>query len=118
MIPRGNLGNAIVILKNDEIVDVTPAFGDFVASHVTCFDSFDLENDIFEIRNGGYDAVLLIINIINRGVSTSLKFGLNGDLTKIAIDRDPLYCNEDGEAASAIRIQNGNIIESECIGEF
>ena len=118
MVPRGNAGNALKILKNEEIVDTTPAFNNFAASHLTCFDSFDLENDIFEIRNGGNDAVSLAINLINRGVSTSLKFGLNGDLTMIAIDGSPVYCREDAEAANAIRIQNGNVIDSECIGEL
>ena len=116
--PTNNKGNAVGILRNDKIVDTTPAFDDFVAKHVTCFDSFDLKNDILELRNGGIDAVTLAINLRNKGVSTSLKFGLNGDLTTIAIDQNSLYCNEDGEAASTIRIQNGKVIESECIGEF
>ena len=111
-------GEAIDILKNDEIVDTTPAFDEFVASHLTCFDSFDLEHDIFELRNGGVDGVSLAINLINGDVSTSLKFGFNGDLTKITIDGNQLYCRGDAEAASAIRIQNGNVIDSECIGEL
>ena len=117
MTPQGNRGNAVIILKNDVIVDTTPALNDFVASHVTCFDSFDLENDIFELRNGGDNAVVLTINLINRGVSKSLKFGLHTDLIKIAIDRDSLYCRENAEAVSSLRIKNGNVIDSECIGE-
>ena len=118
MVPQGNAGNALKILKNEEIVDTTPALNNFAATHLTCFDSFDLENDIFELRNSGIDAVSLAINLINKGVSTPLKFGLNGDLTKITIDGNQLHCKGDAEAASAIRIQNGNVIDSECIGEF
>ena len=116
LIPRGNRGNAVVILKNDEIVDTTPALNNFVANHLTCFDSFDLENDIFELRNGGDDAVSVAINLINRGVSKTLKFGLNIDLTATAIDGDHLYCREDAEVSSSIRIRNGEIIKSQCIG--
>ena len=118
MIPRGNRGEPVAILKNEKIVDTTPAFDDFVGSHVTCFDSFDLKHDIFELRNGGTDGVSLAINLLHKGVSTSLKFGLNGGLTKITIDGNQLHCREDSEAASAIRIQNGNVIASECIGEL
>ena len=103
-------------MKNNEIVDETPAFSNFVDSHLTCFDSFDLENDIFELRNGGDDAVTLAINLINRGVSTPLKFGRNANLIKVAIDANSLYCRDDAEAAFNIRIQNENIIKSQCIG--
>ena len=47
-------GNAITILLNDQVVDTTPAFEDFVETYKTCFDSFDYENDIIELRNEGY----------------------------------------------------------------
>ena len=115
LIPQGNRGHAVVILKNNEIVDETPAFSNFVDSHLTCFDSFDLENDIFELRNGGIDAVTIAINLINRGVSKTLKFGRNANVTKVAIDENSLYCQDDAESVFNIRIRNENVLESELL---
>ena len=117
LIPQGNRGHAVVILKNNEIVDETPAFSNFVVSHLTCFDSFDIENDIFELRNGGIVGVTIAINLINRGVSRTLKFGRSANLTKVTIDENSLYCQDDAESVFNIRIRNENVFESECKGE-
>ena len=117
MIPKGNRGNAISILKNDQIVDTTPDQNDFVSTHITCFDSYDLENDIFELRHsGGNNDVSIFVNIVHEGVTSQLLFGSKLDLTWINIDGDDLECLTNKESTNFIRIKNKNIIESQCIG--
>ena len=70
------------------------------------------------------------VSIIDVGTRTDLLFGPNGDLDSILIDspvlhpnlsRDGEYCFEgqgiidDKESAASIKIQNGIVIESECV---
>lgn len=76
-----------------------------------------MKNDIFEIRNGGNDSSMISVNLINAGVSTSLLFGYNADQTEVWIDKEHTSCTPT-EHAPAIRIRNGAVIESGCIGKF
>ena len=60
-------GDEINILKNDQIVDTIPANNVF-DTHTTCFDSFDLATDIFELRHGGNNNGNEIhIDLVNKG---------------------------------------------------
>ena len=117
VIPQGNEGNSILILRNDQVVDITPGLPNFKTSHKICFENFDQQNDILELRHsGGNDGVTISVNLIYQGVTSQLLFGLKADLTWIKIDGDGLKCKKDVEAAYTLRILNGKIIESECIG--
>ena len=133
VIPQGNHGEAITILKNDQVVDSISAQPWFTKPHTTCFDSFDLENDIFEIRIDGngdawhHDGTSVFINIINQGVTIPLRFGSNENADWILLDgdlntyprsgdavTDGWYCRTSSEGALAVRIQNNKIIGSFC----
>ena len=124
VIPQGNHGEGITILKNDQVVDSISAQPYFTKPHTTCFDSFDLENDIFEIRiDGNGDGTTVFINIINQGVTIPLRFGSNENADWIILDGDKntyprsgdgWYCRTSSEAALAVRIQNNKIIGSFC----
>ena len=113
-----NNGNAITILRNDEVVDTTPAYGGFSNAHETCFESFDIKNDIFELRNGGADAVKISVILTRGGMTTQLMFGLNEDLTEIWINGNLMNCGGGYETTPSIKIQNGIIVRSACKGEF
>ena len=76
-----------------------------------------MENDIIELRNGGYDNVHISVNLINAGVKTQLFFGSNANLPKIRIHGSNIVCGEFEETAPAIKIQKGKVIESTCIGQ-
>ena len=116
--PYSNKGDAISILKNDQVVDKTPALNDFNQAHRTCFDLFIPSYEIIELRNGGTDGVRISIKLDNNGFSTQLLFGQNGDLNSVFIDGNNNVCNEQNEITSTIRIHDGKIIQSECLGKF
>ena len=116
--PSSNKGNKISILKNNEVVSTTPGFDDFNEAHRTCFDSFLPSHNVIELRNGGKDGVRISLKLINNGIATQLFFGPNADLTSVAIDGNKHECNDQKEVTSAIKIYDGRIIESECIGSF
>lgn len=114
---KDDQGNGILILKNDQIVDSVPEHGNFFDVHTTCFDSYDAENDIFELRHaGGGDGVTIHVNLINKGIATKLFFGSNANLDWFWIDENNLRCEKHVEVAHSIKIKNGTLIESECIG--
>ena len=120
--PRGNTGNEILILQNDQVNFTIPArFGE---TQTACFDSFDLQNDIFELRhNGPGDGVSIFVNLIQGEVTTPLFFGTNADVDWVMMDNsidpirsdDGLYCMQLREAARSVKIQNNIIIESSCV---
>ena len=126
-----NKGNQISILQNDQVVDITPSGENFINIHKTCFDSFDVENDIIELRNGGNDGVRISINLISKGVKTQLLFGKNENSIWVALDKDNDRCKSaeemeaegmgagrlDGEISSFIKIRNGEVIQSACVGK-
>ena len=125
LIPQGNKGDGILILKNGVVAKSIPSKPYFTSNQTICWNAFDFENDIVEIRhNGGDDGVSIHVNLIHEGVSTKLLFGSNADIDWITLDSGPirsspdasdgLYCQVAKEAAHAIKIQNGKIIESEC----
>ena len=116
--PHSNKGDEIFILKNDQVVDATPALNDFNQAHSTCFDLFFPNLDIIELRNGGVNGVRISLDLIYNGSSTQLLFGHNADLTSVVIDGNNNACSEQNEITSAIRIHDGRILESECIGSF
>ena len=113
----GNPGDAISILKNGHVFDITPAQKDFVETHRTCFDSFDLENDIIELQNGGMHSVTISVNLINGEVTKQLLFGPHANMNWLVIDNGE-WCRKKEEKASVVRIQNGIITKSACVGMF
>ena len=118
--PGFNKGDQISILQNDQVVDFTPSGENFINIHKTCFNSFDEENDIIELRNGGNNGVRISINLISKGVKTQLLFGKNENLIWVALDRrneDNDSCKSDGEISSFIKIRNGEVIQSACVGK-
>ena len=105
--------DGLLILKNDQVVDTIPtrmSFNvDYVDTHKTCFDSFDEENDTIEIRG---EKGRISINLIKEGVKTKL-------LAKghtIIFNRDRLECGPVIEYAPAVKIKDGKVIQSGCIG--
>jgi len=109
-------------LKNDEVVATTPALSEFDKAQIICFDLFDVEKDIIELRSTGKDGREISINLIDEGVTKQLLFGLNADKPWIYIDGNQIQCTSDGredeESTNVLKIQNGIIIESACIGPF
>ena len=112
-------------MKNGVIASAIPSKPYFTSTQTICWNAFDFENDIVEIRhNGPNDGVRIRVNLIYEGVSTKLLFGKKGTTLWITLDTGPissdsdasngLYCQAAKEAAHAIKIQNGKIIESEC----
>ena len=110
-------GSAISILKNDRIVDTTPADDYFVNTHKSCFDFFDVKNDIIELRNGGNDRVAFQVNLVHAGVRTQLRFAKNADQTTVHMSGNEDWCYDLWESTPAIKIQDGKIIESACISK-
>ena len=100
------------------MVDTTPRLNDFNQAHRTCFDLFLPSHDIIELRNGGKNGVRVSLKLINNGKDTQLFFGQNADLTSVVIDGNNNQCSDQREITSAIRIHDGRILESECIGTF
>ena len=79
-----------------------------------------MQNDIIELRNGGNHGLTISVNLINGRVNTQLLFGKDADMTCLKIDGDHNGCWEDYryEKAGAIKIQNGIITKSACVGMF
>ena len=112
-------------MKNDVVEATIPAKPNFTSTRKTCWDDFYFQNDIVEIRhNGGDDGVSIKVNLINQGVSTKLLFGSNADIDWIILDSDQNdgnygddgnWCLSSNEAAYAVKIQNGQIIQSQCV---
>ena len=100
------------------MVDTTPRLNDFNATHRTCFDLYLPSLDIIELRNGGLNGVRISVKLINNGTSSQLFFGQNADLTWVIINGNNNRCGRHKEITSAIRIYDGRITESECIGSF
>ena len=98
------------------MIDTTPRLSDFNEVHRTCFDLFFPSHDIIELRNGGVNGVRISLDLVYNGSSTQLLFGQNADLTSVVIDGNNNACVEQNEITSAIRIHDGRILESECIG--
>ena len=96
------------------MVDITPRLNNFNEAHRTCFDSFLPSHDIIELRNGGTNGVRISLKLVNNG--TQLFFGKNADLTSVVIDGNNKQCSEKNEITSAIRVRDGRIIESTCVG--
>ena len=117
--PSGNHGNEVYVFQNDKIVDEIPEFSRFDLPHRTCFEYFDLANDIFELRHsGGNDGVSMTVNLLLNGFITKLHFGLEADLPSIFLDSNDLKCKKQIEATRFIKIQNNKIIRSECFGSL
>lgn len=85
----------------------------------------DFKNDIIELRHTGNDAIAIKMNIIEAGKKTPLKFGKDKNIDNLYIDGPAessmgWKCTETVESTGSIKIQNGKIIQSECIlnGKF
>ena len=102
-------------MKNDEVVSTTPAFSEFDKAQTICFDLFDVEKDIIELRGTGNNGREISINLIDEGVTTQLLFGPNADKPWIYIDDNQIECTSDEESTNVLKIQNGVIIQSACI---
>ena len=101
--------DGLLILKNGQVVDTVPTRDNNVETHETCFDSFDEENDTIEIRG---EKGRISINLIKKGVKTKLL--ANGHT--IIMNRDRLECGPVVEYAPAVKIKDGKVIQSGCIG--
>ena len=83
--------------------------------------SIDEEKDIVELRPG-LDARTISVKLVNKGHAQHLYFGPNADKIGIAIDGNNFRCSEKedvpdiGEVAFSVEIQNGTIIQSQCVG--
>ena len=100
------------------MVDTVSEYADSTHTHLTCFDQFDMAHDVFELRHGGgKNSMEISVNLINQGELTKLYFGENANLTSIAVAGSNLACQVNKEATDVIRIQNGTVIESECVGK-
>ena len=106
-------------MKNDEVVSTTPAFSEFDKAQTICFDLFDVEKDIIELRGTGNNGREISINLIDGGMTKQLFFGQNADEPWIYIDSNLIQCTSDGpedeESTNVLKIQNGIIIQSACI---
>ena len=96
------------------MVDTTPDFDNFVTPHTKCFGTFDIENDIIELRNDGIDAVSIYVDSIHEGNTTRLLFGQNKNIQKLVIDGHFPKCDQNEEVATHIKIKNGSIYVSAC----
>ena len=125
LIPQGNDGDGILILKNGVVESSIRPKPHFASTQTTCWNDFDFQNDIVELRHiGGNDGVSFHVNLIKEGVAKKMLFGSNADIDWIVLDSDlnggnygddGFYCLALKEAAYAIKIKNGNLIESECV---
>ena len=111
------MGDPILILKNDQTVTTIPSR--FTQTQKICFPDLD-KNDIIELRHTGNDQVVIKVNIIEAGNTKPLLFGKNNDLDILRIDGEAKssggwVCQENSEATGSLKIQNGNIIQSECV---
>ena len=112
---RNNKGAAISILKNDQVVDIIPAQRTKGAIHMKCFDTFDVENDILELRPKGTDGVDISVNLNNNGTITKLLFGPDGSMDWIELDTSHARCTQgESESSQFVKIQNGHVIKSQC----
>ena len=112
----------ISISRNDEMLDNRLSFRDLVQS--TCFESFDIENDILELRYEDDLKVitnwLLYTRISVRFISdkvTQLLFGLNADKPWINLGNYFNCAPGSFEAVSSLKVKNETIIQSACVGE-
>ena len=112
-----------MILRNGVTARSIPSQSGFTSSVTTCWNDFNFKNDIVELRhNGGGDGVSIHVNLIKEGVSTKLLFGSNANIDWVILDNGPITSGTDGlfciaarEAAYAVKIRKGNIIQSQCI---
>ena len=107
-------------MKNEEVISTIPALSEFDKAQTICFNSLDVEKDIIELRSTGNNGREISINLIDGGVTTQLLFGSNADEPWIYIDGNLIQCTSDGpedeESTNVLKIQNGIIIQSACIG--
>ena len=80
-----------------------------------CFDSFDVENDILELRAKGSNGAAVSVNLNINGTITKLHFGANRSTDWIELDAWSPRCLEEDESARFVKIQNGHIIHSTCV---
>ena len=107
-------------MKNDKVVSTTPSLSDFDKTQTICFDLFDVQKDIIELRSTGNNGREISINLIDGEGTKQLLFGPNADEPWIYIDGNLKQCTSDGtedeESTNVLKIQNGNVIQSSCIG--
>ena len=105
-------------MRNDQAVTSIPK--GFTQAQKICFPDLNSRDDIIELRHGGHDGVSISVNLIEAGNTTPLKFGKNQDLDVLRIDSAATssmgwICKETVESTGILKIQNGKIIESECV---
>ena len=97
-------------MKNDKVVDIILGNKNSTETQMTCFDSFDIETDIYELQYG--ESIIdkeISVNLINKGVIKQLAVGLNFE--------DPI-CLPGKISTPSITIQNETLIASKCKGIF
>ena len=103
-------------MKNGKVVSTIPALSEFDKAETFCFELFDVEKDIIELRSTGKNGREISINLIDGGVTRQLLFGPNADKPWIYIDDNQIQCTSDEESTNVLKIKNGIIIQSACIG--
>ena len=108
---------------------VETKFESFNWAHLRCFDEYNFQKDIFEIRHKGPHKVskkfysnifkkifksTISVKIINKGIPYHLKFGEKRNLNSVTISAIDKTCDENFESTSSIYLRNGEIWESEC----
>ena len=104
--------NNILVMRNDKVVDIILGNKTSIEAQMTCFDSFNIETDIYELQYG--KSIIneeISVKLINRGVVKQLLVGLKTDF------EDPI-CLPGKISTPSITIQNGSLIASECKGLF
>ena len=123
IIPMANKGEKFSLLRSGVFIKTIPE--NFASTIRTCFDYFDFKNEILTLYFNGFGVgVHIHVDLINEGVTTRLLFGSNAEVDYISLDstyntgaygENGLYCLTTREATDVLKIQNGKIIESECI---
>ena len=114
----GNQKQNISLSRNMEVIELTEKLEGEKWYYLTCFDFYNIQKDIIEIRNKGdkeFSSITVSVKIIDKGKPHDLKFGLNKNIDVISINEKNQSCTKSFEEAAFIRIKNGTIIWSECV---
>ena len=114
----GNEKQNISLSRNMEVIELSKKLEGEKWYYLTCFDFFNIQKDIIEIRNKGdkdVSSIIVSVKIIDKGKPHDLKFGLNKNIDVISINEKNQSCTTSFEEAAFILIKNGTVIWSECV---
>ena len=72
-----------------EVIELTEKLEGEKWYYLTCFDFFNIQKDIIELRNKGdkeFSSIIVSVKIIDKGKPHDLKFGLNKNIDVISIN--------------------------------